>query len=108
MLTLKSTLSAVVCTAAAFTSLNALAVDKSAIAEVVAAQLKASKNLNAEIQNIERSHTPILVDTILAPGHHLKTTDIGSTTEMWLYLPVDRALGDDMSGLDCRISTEWQ
>ncbi|SHO59355.1 DUF3103 family protein [Vibrio quintilis] len=99
MLKINSMLSTALCTAAALTSLQAFAIDKSAIAEQIASQLHASANLNTEVQNIERSHTPILVNTFLNTEHKLAKEEVGNTTEMWLYLPKDRALSDDMSDL---------
>ncbi|CAM4021779.1 hypothetical protein VA7868_02860 [Vibrio aerogenes CECT 7868] len=99
MLKLNSMLSTALCTAAALTSLQAFAIDKSAIAEQIASQLQESANLNNDIQNIERSHTPVLVNAFLNSEHKLSADDIGENTEMWLYLPKDRALSDDLSDL---------
>jgi hypothetical protein len=96
---LKNTISVALCTAASFASVSAFAVDKDVIAEQLASQLHASANLNQQIQQIERSHTPVLVNTFLAPQSVLSTQSIGTTTEMWLYLPTDRAMSDDMSDL---------
>ncbi|MDW6005063.1 DUF3103 family protein [Vibrio mangrovi] len=96
---LKNTISIALCTAASFASVSAFAVDKDAIAAQLASQLHASTNLNQQVQRIERSHTPVLVNTFLAPQSILPTQSVGTTTEMWLYLPSDRALNDDMSDL---------
>ncbi|SHO59356.1 DUF3103 family protein [Vibrio quintilis] len=96
---LKKTISVALCTAASLASVSAFAVDKDVIAEQLASQLNASANLNQQVQQIERSHTPVLVNTFLSSQSVLSTQSIGTTTEMWLYLPSDRALSDDMSDL---------
>ncbi|WNJ97184.1 DUF3103 family protein [Vibrio ruber] len=99
MMKLKNTISIALCAVASFTSVSAFAVNKDAIAAQLASQLHDSDNLNQQIQQIERSHTPIRVDTFLAPHSMLTERSVGDNTEMWLFLPADRALDDDMSDL---------
>ncbi|QMV16299.1 DUF3103 family protein [Vibrio spartinae] len=96
---LKNTIAVALCAAASFISVSAFAVDKDAIAARLASQLHDSANLNQQMKQIERSHTPIRVNTFLAPKSMLSRQSIGATTEMWLFLPSDRALNDDMSDL---------
>ncbi|SHE41204.1 DUF3103 family protein [Vibrio gazogenes] len=96
---LKNTIAVALCAVASFISVNAFAVDKDAIAARLASQLHDSVNLNQQIKQIERSQTPIRVNTFLAPQGILSSRSIGGTTEMWLFLPSDRALNDDMSDL---------
>ncbi|WP_038180272.1 DUF3103 family protein [Vibrio rhizosphaerae] len=102
---LKNTISIALCTVASFISVSAFAVDKDAIAARLASQLHDSVNLNQQLQQIERSHTPIRVNTFLAPQSFLAPQGmqapqaVSDSTEMWLFLPADRALNDDMSDL---------
>ncbi|KUI97758.1 hypothetical protein VRK_33210 [Vibrio sp. MEBiC08052] len=96
---LKNTISIALCAAASFTSVSAFAVNKDAIAAQLASQLHNSGHLNQQIIQIERSHTPIRVNTFLAPQSMLAHQSIDETTEMWLFLPSDRALDDDMTDL---------